>query len=153
MESAFKLTFLYQGKYRQPKKFLVKKRPPRKVSRGWVLEAVVDDLGLILQDLHPTNDSFVVDFLTEHLQQQALGLDGRLIGDDSRKMGTISVWAVRNNPLSLPEILKLVDSQCWVSQEMERLSPKGQPNQGEGKMTYAQVVKASPQDPRNVWLH
>jgi len=126
-------------------KHLVYVRPPLSIPREIVLDQVGAELGLRLQDLNPHQEIMMIDCLTETLQRKAISLDGLQIVDDlGRSGGTLSVWAVKNTPLTFVEILKLVDSQCWVERELQRLTPKEPEAPKELRETYAQAVQKSP---------
>ena len=129
-------------------KFGVNIRRPRNVPLEVVLEVVGQELGLRLSNLQTDPDIIAVDCLTGEIQKKALGLDGMQISDDlGRVAGTLSIWAAANTPLPLSDIMKLVDSLCWVDREMERLGPK-ETTQFESRPTYAQVVQTKPPPPR-----
>ena len=90
-----------------------------------MLDTLGGELGLRIRDAQPTNEMLIVDCLTEEIQQRALRLDGLQVIGRLGQTGIVSVVAVQNNPLNLSEVLKLVDSECCVEQEMARLGPQG----------------------------
>ena len=102
--------------------------------------------------MNPSSEFVTFDCLTEALQRRALELDGSQMVDHlGLPMGTISVGAVKNTPLSYLEIVRIVDTQVWVDREMKRLAPSDsksthqEPKEAEEpRKSYAKVVESEP---------
>ena len=131
-------------------KFQVVVKLPSSAPRDEILDEIGRKLGLRIPDPNPQNGFVVVDCLTETIFRLALDWDGAVFTDPmGRRSEALTVTLLQNQPLPYTEILRLVDAQVWVDQEMRRIAPEKERSEvPPQRKTYAKVVETGRPAPK-----